>query len=862
MPTEQARTGSSRPRFSIVTAVYDVGRYLEAFIEAIESQRFPADRFEVIAVDDGSTDNSPELLRAWAERRPELVRVLTKENGGQSTARNLGLEHARGEWVTFTDPDDVIEPDYLTEVDAFLSANPDTEMVACNMLMLSDASGEVTDTHPLRHRFRGKPRQRDLDTHPAFFFVSAPVAFFRGDLIRSLDLRFDPRVRPNFEDGHFAGRYLLALEHPLVGFVPTARYQYRKRDDASSTLGQSGADPDRYTSVFRHGYLDLLRRAAESRDGSVPQWLQNLVLYEISWVLSAQDRVGGASSVLAVADEFHALMAEVLSLLDPAVIDATPVTRVKRLWRDLLLYAYAPEPWRQEYALLTRLDDEQGLVQAVYRYAGPAPVERILSDGRPVEPAYATVRDHRVVGRALLHERILWLPAGGPLRIQLDGRDLPLELAPPPRTTFTANPQAIWRRLDRNGQRKAAPVEAPKPTLVARLARSRAVRARLGGAWLVMDRVHDAGDNGQRLFEYLRAERPEINAWFTVERGTAAWSALRKEHGRRVVPYGSLRWKLLVLNADHLLSSHADVPVVEPVELADVGMDPHWRFTFLQHGVIKDDLSGWLNGKPIDTFVTSTPAEQESIVADHTGYVFTEREAVLTGLPRFDRLRRVGERFPVDQRDLVLVAPTWRSWLTGRLEPGSQRRGLARGALDSEFVRTWTEVLSSERLGKIAEAYAVTVAFLPHPNLTAVLDELALPSWVRPMTFEDGDPQELFARSAVLLTDYSSVAFNAAYIDRPVVYFQFDRDRVLGGDHVGSRGYFDYARDGYGPVVDDPDAAIDAVAEALRNGRVPAPEFQRRIDEAFPVRDGRCCERVTDAVLASTRKVAVVPAGD
>jgi CDP-glycerol glycerophosphotransferase (TagB/SpsB family) len=152
----------------------------------------------------------------------------------------------------------------------------------------------------------------------------------------------------------------------------------------------------------------------------------------------------------------------------------------------------------------------------------------------------------------------------------------------------------------------------------------------------------------------------------------------------------------------------------------------------------------------------------------------------------------------------------------------------------------------------------VTVGFLPHPNLQPVLDQLSLPSWVRPLTFEDDDVQELFARSAVLVTDYSSMAFNSAYLDRPVVYFQFDRDRVLGGEHVGSKGYFDYERDGYGPVVTDSESAVDAVVGALAVGLTT--EYQRRVDDAFPDRDGRCCERVTEAVLASTRAVPVEPA--
>jgi CDP-glycerol glycerophosphotransferase (TagB/SpsB family) len=189
----------------------------------------------------------------------------------------------------------------------------------------------------------------------------------------------------------------------------------------------------------------------------------------------------------------------------------------------------------------------------------------------------------------------------------------------------------------------------------------------------------------------------------------------------------------------------------------------------------------------------------------------------------------------------------------------SQKRELAPDVLESEFVREWQAVLTSDRLRAAAERHDAVVGFLPHPNLQPLLGQLDLPSWVRPLTFEDGDVQELFARTRVLVTDYSSMAFNVAYLDRPVVYFQFDRDRVLGGEHVGSRGYFEYERLGYGPVVEDAEAAVDALVTAIADGL--APEYQRRIEEAFPFRDGRCCERVTDAVLASTLKVSADPAG-
>src|SRR5205085_7757322 len=105
------------PRLTIVSAVYGVAGYLQDFIDSLERQTFPLDRVQVVMVDDGSVDGSREILEQWAARRPELVTLVTQDNAGQAAARNRGLEHATGEWVTFPDPDDVVSDGYLESVD-------------------------------------------------------------------------------------------------------------------------------------------------------------------------------------------------------------------------------------------------------------------------------------------------------------------------------------------------------------------------------------------------------------------------------------------------------------------------------------------------------------------------------------------------------------------------------------------------------------------------------------------------------------------------------------------------------------------------------------------------------------------------
>jgi CDP-glycerol glycerophosphotransferase (TagB/SpsB family) len=312
---------------------------------------------------------------------------------------------------------------------------------------------------------------------------------------------------------------------------------------------------------------------------------------------------------------------------------------------------------------------------------------------------------------------------------------------------------------------------------------------------------------------------------------------------------------LLMLNCRHLISSHADQPIVRPEQITRL-VTPTWRSTFLQHGVTKDDLSGWLNGKNVDIFVTSTVAEQASVAGDATAYRYTTREAQLTGLPRFDRILAAGAAFPPERRDLVLIAPTWRDWLVDRTFAGAHRRVVDITSFqNSEYAKNWLGLIRSPELRDLAERNGLTLGLLLHPNMQSVVPQLELPPHVRLFSFEGQNVQETFARSWVVVTDYSSMAFNAAYIDRPLVYFQFDRDRFFAGGHPGKPGYFNYERDGFGPVAVDVDAAEKAITEAVEQGPNPAPEYWARIAEAFPDRDGKCCERVADAIENSTNAV-------
>ena len=866
-----------RPRFSIVTAVYDVEPYLPAFIRSVERLHIRPEDLEVVAVDDASNDGSLDLLRSWARESRYRVRVFTKPNGGQGSARNLGLDHATGEWVTFPDPDDVLDRDYLRAAARFATANPSTEAMSARPVLLDEATGAPSLAHPRQWQYRDGARTADLLDEPNVFFGVTPGGFFRMARIARSGLRFDSRIRPNFEDGHFAVRYLLDLPRPRIGLVPGSVYVYRRRAAGNSTTQRSMADPGRYSIVPELGYLDAMDRG-RTDDGSVPAWIQQLIVYELSWYLSEDERV---TTTIRIPPElerrFHRLLDRILRQLDPGVVAAHSARQLAPVWRDLLAHARRGRRWHASAVVASGRDAAMGLRRLQYRHIGARPAERFRTDQGKVAPAFAKTMAHRYLGRDLLWERILWLPDVPGLKIELGGAVVPIVSEPAkPRVERAREPlfaSRLWlyrrepRLLARVGRRAARRLASRiSGPAVRAIARSSVIRRRYGGAWVVMDRIHDADDNGERLFEHLRDQRPDVNAWFVLERGSPDWRRVAARAGGRLVAHGSLAWKVLMLNAAWLASSHADLAVVRPRLISRIEPEPGWKVAFLQHGVIKDDLSRWLNERELDLFVTSTEAERSSIAGDASPYRFGLKEVVNSGLPRFDRLLAKARATPMEARDLILFAPTWRSWLTGSLVAGSQRRAVEAAFGTSEFAQTWAALLRSRRVAEAARARGWRLGFMPHPNFQGTVGELDLPSHVKWLTFAGVDVQALYAHCALLVTDYSSVVFNTAYLDRPAVYFQFDRADVLGGAHVGRRGYFDYERDGFGPVATELAAAERLIVAAIRHGPRPTPEYQARIDATFPVRDGGACARVVEAMEARgrpwPRDVATLAAGE
>lgn len=867
---------------SAVIATYNVARYLPAFLRSLAEQAVGIEKVQLVFVDDGSTDGGLQILQDWAVGREHHVRVLAQENRWVAEARNAGLEHATGEWVTFTDPDDVLDPQYFVEVFKFIalygdSARPEpVNLLAAHQMRLLE-SGEIRDNHPQRRKFGKGSRIVNLHADP-IIQLSVNSSFMRNSLIREHGLRFDDRVRPNFEDGHFIARYMLLTRSERTGLMASAKYLYRTRGDGSSLLEKSFRMREKYTAVLEHGYLDVLRLATAEYE-TVPRWVENTVLYDLFWYFKEQLAVQSLSAAapVDVLPRFHELVREIRALVADEAVRSFDLMHVEFAVRQALLQGYSGEPIRQDYVRLSDVDEGRQQVKVSYWFSGELPDESFEVDGETVDPVHETVRDYTFYGRTLIRERHLWFERGLRTKVRLDGVLMQVTrgevmAGPEGLTNRQINPAIMgirkqvrdrfapddvdalrhgvrrlrqsWRKTRRNFSKTNLSDEVLEFSL-----KTSRVRNRYQHAWVFMDRDTDANDNAEHLYRWVRDNRPDINAWFVLREDSADWARLQAD-GFRLVAHGSWQWKLLMLHADHLASSHADAYVTQPLNQRRYGRS-RFRYTFLQHGVIHNDLSRWLSWKKIDVFVTTTPAEHQAI-AGHGPYSFSSHEVALTGLPRHDALLRRRRAVRPADRDLLLVMPTWRQNLLGERVEGSNKRLPIKDFGASEYARQYRALLGSRELQDLAAQHGKTLAFMPHPNMRVYLEEFDLPAHVRILDFARDNVQDVLARTAAFVTDYSSLAFDAAYIDVPLVYFQFDRESFFDGTHVGRQGYFDFTRNGFGPVERDGDAVVRALqAHASRGFENTAP-YDERVRDTFVFRDGKNCERVVAAMEALT----------
>lgn len=234
------------PQISIVLPVYNVERYLEATLDSILSQSYTD--FEIVCVDDGSTDRSPSILESYSLKDPRLT-IVRQANAGPGASRNTGLDHATGKYVIMLDADDIYHP-HLLELMHSKATELDLDIVACESTRFDDQTGQDLDSWWTLNKAQLPSFEpfscRDMPDYVFTAFMGWPWdKLYKRSFIEANHLRY-PELT-NSEDLYFV--FLSLAKAQRIGIVEKTLIKHR--DNRSGSVSRSRAnDPlSFYTST-------------------------------------------------------------------------------------------------------------------------------------------------------------------------------------------------------------------------------------------------------------------------------------------------------------------------------------------------------------------------------------------------------------------------------------------------------------------------------------------------------------------------------------------------------------------------------------------------------------------------------------
>lgn len=215
-------------KFSIIIPIFNVAQYLPKCLDSVLAQTC-AD-FEAVCVNDGSTDNSLEILEEYQEKDPR-IKVVSQANGGLSAARNVGLLHAQGDYVFFLDSDDWIEPDALKILSEKLS---DEDMVCFSGRRYLEAENKYEEPDKMKSEsdISGwEYYQKHALESRKFAFVCVVLRLYRRQFLQEYDLKFTEGIY--HEDNMFTP--VVCYYAKKVKVIPDCLYDYRVRGNSIMT---------------------------------------------------------------------------------------------------------------------------------------------------------------------------------------------------------------------------------------------------------------------------------------------------------------------------------------------------------------------------------------------------------------------------------------------------------------------------------------------------------------------------------------------------------------------------------------------------------------------------------------------------
>jgi len=358
--------------------------------------------------------------------------------------------------------------------------------------------------------------------------------------------------------------------------------------------------------------------------------------------------------------------------------------------------------------------------------------------------------------------------------------------------------------------------------------------------WLICEDENEARDNGYWLYKHIKEKHPEIDAVYAINKKSPDYQKV-KILGK-VIQYGSLTHWIYYLAADKNISSQkGGKPNAALCYLLEIYGFLKNKRIFLQHGITINDTK-WLHYEvtKVSLFICAAKPEYD-YVKNH--FKYPNENIKLLGFCRYDNLNNGKVN-----RKQILIMPTWRGWLA-RPAGRSKEYDNIDDFTKTGYFRHWNALLNNAELGNYLAKDNLKVVFFPHRNMQKFIGNFGIKSSnIIIAGWREYDVQELLNESAFLITDYSSISMDFAYMKKPLMYYQFDQEEFRTGQY--GEGYFSYRNSGFGEVVTKEHELVSLIGQYIKNGFEMKNEYISRVSDFFCFTDRNNCERNFCAIEA------------
>ena len=361
--------------------------------------------------------------------------------------------------------------------------------------------------------------------------------------------------------------------------------------------------------------------------------------------------------------------------------------------------------------------------------------------------------------------------------------------------------------------------------------------------WLICEDKKEARDNGWVFFSYLNNIDCSEKVYYAIDYNSVDFDKVNKRG--KTVKYGSLfHWMLYFASKVNISTQKAGRPnAAVGYVLERTGLFKE-KFVFLQHGITINKAT-WLfyDNTRMRMFICGAKPEYD-YVREYFGY--PDDNVKYTGFCRFDDYHSVD----VNRKHIVLM-PSWREWIGSKNEFSDVFEDTSVFE-NTEYYRKYQSLINNKKLAAYLKDNDLTLYFYPHRNMQQFIESFSTDCEnIRIVSSKEADIRALLMESAVMITDYSNVAIDFAYMKKPVIYYQFDEERFRKAQY--EKGYFDYRDSGLGVVLTEEDDVVEELIEIYGNGLEPDAAFLKAHGQFFPLFDDNNCERVYEAIKSIYR---------